>query len=192
MSMGGAESEADLSEAESYESPRAGEKLERGRDSYADNALYTRPGASGASAAAAAPEIYRMEASKEAWDESLDADVAATAAVLAEQMQSNPDDANQVALQKQDDLSQFSDPLGMGVLNETTLALEREEAGAGNTRRQLQKLARWQAGATMKLGAGQAADGAGGGAARPQVRRRIISLVHFLMWVCVSSKRPSL
>ena len=165
--MGGAESDADASEAESYESPRAGDKLERGRDSYADNALYTRPGA----AAADAPEIYRMEAAKEAWDDTLDADVAATAAVLAEQMQSNPDDANQVALQQQDDLTQFSDPLGMGVLNETTLALEPEDAGAGTTRRQLKKLARWQAGATGALAGRQAADAPGGGKAPQQVHQ---------------------
>jgi hypothetical protein len=102
-----------------------------------------------------------MEETKSAWDASLDADVMASAAVLAEQMQSNPEDASQVALQQQDDLEQFSDPLGLGTLNQSTLQLEREGGASSSTWRNLKKLARWQAGATLKL-PGPSNDGTGG------------------------------
>jgi hypothetical protein len=148
MSMG---DEGEQSEdAASVESPKAGEKLEIGLDSYTQDALYSRSGPGG-SAKSTPAELYRMEDTKSAWDASLDADIMASAAVLAEQMRRNPEDASQVAQQQHDDLTQFSDPLGLGVLNQSTLQLERADGTSSTTRRNLKKLARWQAEATMRL-----------------------------------------
>lgn len=100
MTMGDAAEESD----EFIESPRLGEQLVPGSDSYADDALYTK-GGHGAGKHGAT-ELYRMEDNKVAWDGTLDQDVAAAAAVLAEQMQSNPEDGGQSALAPQEDLSQ--------------------------------------------------------------------------------------
>lgn len=51
------------------------------------------------------------------------------------------------------DWAQVTDPLGLGVLNQSTFQLEaNDESTMGNTRRQLHKLARYQAGAKGDLG----------------------------------------
>jgi hypothetical protein len=157
MSMG--EEAMEQSEEEEqkneFDSPARDDKLELGTDSYADDDLFARNG-KGGKGGKDANELYRMEENKTAWEASMDADIANAATHLAAQMQSNPEDGNQVALHQHqtDDLAQLTDPLGLGVLNQATLQLERNAESLGTTRRQLQKLARWQAGATANIGHG--------------------------------------
>lgn len=126
--------------------PRAGDPVVVADDSYPDDALYARSGAGGSP-----HDLFRMEDNKDRWDPSLDADVQTTATILVEQMRSHPEDASDVTKQGNEDLSEFSDPLGLGVLNQASMTLERADDASGSARRQLKKLARWQAGATMKL-----------------------------------------
>ena len=147
--MGDALDESDDEEPE-FESPRKGERLELGADSYNDEDLMAN--AAGASAAASV-DPYRLEDNREQWHPALESEIAATAAVLSEKMVSHPEDAGRGIAQPDEDLAQFADPLGLGVLNQATMQLEAtdEAAGGTNTRRQLQKLARYQAGATMQL-----------------------------------------
>jgi hypothetical protein len=96
--------------------------------------------------------------------------------VLSEQMQSNQEEGGQTAMQQQDDMSQVTDPLGLGVLNQTTFQLEAgdDSAQAGTTRRQLHKLQRYQAGMSMM------------GDAQPstsqQVRARTADGLHCMFW----------
>eukprot|EP00892_Ulva_mutabilis_P007528 jgi/Ulvmu1/5147/UM021_0164.1 len=135
-------------ERPSIVTPRAGEPVVVAPDSYPDEGFYSRPGGG------SPHDLYRIEDDKARWDPSLDADVQTTAAILVEQMRSNPEDASDVTNQGNEDLSEFSDPLGLGVLNQANMTLERTGDASGTARRQLKKLARWQAGATMKLAHG--------------------------------------
>lgn len=149
MSMGDGmsiEHAASDDERPSMVTPRAGEPVVLAPHSYSEDAFYSRPGAGGSP-----HDLYRMEDNKDRWDPSLDADVQTTAAILIEQMRSNPEDASDVMKQGNEDLAEFSDPLGLGVLNQASMTLEHAGDASGTARRQLKKLARWQAGATMKL-----------------------------------------
>ena len=149
MTMGDAAEDSE----EELESPRPGEPVQLASDSYAEEALAAQR-FHHAGGRAAPTELYRMEDDKAHWDGVLDQDVAAAATVLAEQMQNNPEDGGQNALDTDDDLAQVADPLGHGVLNQSTFQLDAQDGGAaGNTRRQLHKLARYQAGQTMMLDA---------------------------------------
>ena len=151
MSMGDAQDESEEEEEEEeYDSPRRGEQLELGADSYADDDLYK-----GSNQALQYNKVdpYRLEDNREAWHPALEADIASAATVLAEKMVAHPEDGGQGIAERDEDLTQFADPLGLGVLNQATMQLEApEDAGVGtNMRRQLQKLARHQAGATLQL-----------------------------------------
>lgn len=126
--------------------PRAGEPVVTAPESYPEDTFYSQPGPG-----SSPHELYRLEDNKDKWDPSLDADVHTTAAILVEQMRSNPENASDVTKQGNEDLSEFSDPLGLGVLNQANMSLQRADHASGTARRQLKKLARWQAGATMKL-----------------------------------------
>lgn len=143
MSMDHAQSDE---ERPSFVTPRAGEPVVMAPESYPEDAFYSQPGAG-----STPHDLYRLEDNKDKWDPSLDADVQATAAVLVEQMRNNPEDPSDVTKQATEDLSEFSDPLGLGVLNQANMSLEQADDASGSVRRQLKKLARWQAGATMKL-----------------------------------------
>lgn len=143
MSMDQAQSD---DERPSIVTPRAGDPVVRGPDSYPDEAFYNPTGTS-----SSPHDLFRLEDTKTKWDPSLDADVQTTAAILVEQMCSNPDDASDITKKTKEDLSEFSDPLGLGILNQASLSLERTDDASSTARRQLKKLARWQAGATMKL-----------------------------------------
>lgn len=137
-----------LEEQASLVTPKPGEVVQVGDASYNEEEFYSKSGGS-----AFLQDQFRMEDNKKAWDASLDADVQATAEMLAEQMRANPETAADVAEQGGEELGEFVDPLGLGVLNQSTMALESaDSAKAGNTRRQLKKLARWQAESTMRLG----------------------------------------
>ena len=115
--------------------------------SYSEDEFFSKSGS------AFGQDLYRLEDNKHAWEASLDADVQATAEVLAEQMRANPETAVDVTEQDGEELGELADPLGLGVLNQSTMALESaDSAKAGNNRRQLKKLARWQAETTMRLG----------------------------------------
>ena len=103
MTTGDAEDDSD----EAFESPRLGDQLVPGSDSYGEDALYTKSGHGGGGGGKhGTTELYRMEDNKVAWDATLDQDVAAAASVLAEQMQSNPEDGGQSALAPPEDLTQ--------------------------------------------------------------------------------------
>lgn len=149
MSMGDGGSDLEEEERPSLVvTPRAGEPVKVGPASYTEEEFFSKSG----SAPFGGNELFRMEDNKAAWDASLDADVQATAAVLAEQMRTNPENATDVSNQGGDELAELSDPLGMGVLNQSTMTLEHaDQSQMGHTRRQLKKLARWQAENTMKL-----------------------------------------
>jgi hypothetical protein len=151
MTMG---DEGDASEEE-IDSPRRGEQLVPGSDSYAGNELYTRSrhgGGSGGGGQKHATELYRMEDDKAEWDASLDVDVASAAVVIAEQMQSNTEEGGQTALHAAEDVGAAADPLGLGVLSAATLTLEASNASTmqAATRRNVRQLARHQA-STMML-----------------------------------------
>ena len=151
MSMGDGNLSDDgdsLDEQPSLVQPKAGEKIEVGMASYNEEEFYSKSGS------AFGQDPFRLEDSKQAWDASLDADVQATAELLAEQMRANPETAVDVTEESRgEELGEFADPLGLGVLNQSTMTLESaESAKAGNNRRQLKKMARWQAETTMRLG----------------------------------------
>jgi hypothetical protein len=150
MSMG----DGNLSDGESIEQqpslvqPKAGEKVEVGQASYNEEEFYSRSGGS-----AFGQDQFRLEDNKQAWDASLDAEVQATAELLVEQMRANPEVAVDVTDRAAEDLGEFADPLGLGVLNQSTMALESADSSRnGNARRQLKKMARWHAESTMRLG----------------------------------------
>lgn len=137
-----------IEEQPSLVQPSAGEQMKVGPGSYTEEEFHSKSGGS-----AFGQDPFRLEDNKKAWDASLDADVQATAELLAEQMRANPETAVDVTDQGGEELGEFADPLGLGVLNQSTMALESaDSAKAGNTRRQLKKLARWQAESTMRLG----------------------------------------
>jgi hypothetical protein len=141
MSMGDGGSDGDDEERPSLVTPRAGEKMTVGAASYNEDEFYSKSG----SAPFGGNDMFRMEDNKKAWDVSLDADVQATAALLAEQMRTNPENATDVSNQANEEVADFNDPLGMGVLNQSTMTLESsDQSQMGGTRRQLKKLARWQ------------------------------------------------